>query len=371
MRLTRLGFILAGAWLAAGAGVLAAQQVPVPDLIAADDPRIVLLGRVDRAVSAAPRFGYPGTGWTLRFQGTDLAFDVESDKDTAALTLVLDDKQLAPAILNKGMNRVPVLVPATTWNSSGVTHRLEVIKRTETWQGIVTLRGVSLGTATLLSPPQLPARKLMFVGDSVTCGSGVNNNATCKNPRTDPATDIYDSYGMLLARRFDAQVQLVCYGGRGLERDYKGHGEAEGVLNAPLFLDLAIPADAARDRAAWNFKSFTPEGIVVSLGTNDFSLESTKPLDGTLWVTEYVMFLKRLRAEYPQANIFATEGAIVTDPLLRKYIQEAVNKVHDKKIVWAEARHYPGNGCDGHPSREQHVHMADDLEVEMRGPLGW
>jgi lysophospholipase L1-like esterase len=344
---------------------------PMGDSTPPSDPRIVFVGRVDRTDPAAPRFGYPGTGWAIRFQGPSLMVRVESSSGTSALTLVLDGKQLPVAILENGANRVAIAVPATTWESSGVVHTLDVVKRTETWQGVVTFRGLAMGTSTLLSAPRLPERKLMFLGDSVTCGTGVNYNATCKNAVTDPSSDAYDSYGMLLGRRLDAQSQLVCYGGRGLERDYKGNGVAEGTLNAPQFLDLAVATDDPKGRVAWDTKSYVPDGIVVSLGTNDFSLEATKPLDEAVWVGEYVALLKRLRGEYPQAVILGTEGAIVTNPLLRKYIQEAVAQVHDPKIFWAESKHYPGNGCDGHPSREQHVHMAEDFEGVLREKLGW
>ena len=364
-------------WIGIGAGVaVAGQQTakdapPVSLSTLPSDPRIVYVGRVDRTDPAAPRFGYPGTGWTVRFQGPSLVMGVDSTSGTSALTLVLDGKQLPVAILENGANRVAVEVPATTWDSSSVVHTLDVVKRTETWQGVVTFRGLAMGTSTLLSAPRLPERKLMFLGDSVTCGTGINNNATCKNPVTDPSSDVYDSYGMLLGRRLDAQSELVCAGGKGLERDYKGHGIADGTLNAPQFLDLAVATDDPKGRVAWDTKSYLPDGIVVSLGTNDFSLEATKPLDEATWVGEYVALLKRLRAEYPQAVIFGTEGAIVTNPLLRKYIQEAVAKVNDPKIFWAESKHYPGNGCDGHPSREQHAHMAEDFQDVLREKLGW
>jgi lysophospholipase L1-like esterase len=335
------------------------------------DPRIAYVGRVDQTDPSAPRFGYPGTGWTLRFLGASLILGVESNSGTSALTLVLDGKQLPPAILENGTNRVVISVPTATWDSSGVSHTLEVDKRTETWQGVITFRGLAMGTSTLLGAPRLPQRKLMFLGDSVTCGVGVNNDATCTNPVTDPSIDAHDSYGMLLGRKLDAQSQLVCYGGRGLERDYKGNGVAEGTMNAPQFLDLAVATDDPKGRVAWDAKSYVPDGIVVSLGTNDFSLEATEPLDEAVWVAEYVALLKRLRAEYPQAVLLGTEGAIVTNPLLRKYIQEAVAKVHDPKTFWVESKHYSGNGCNGHPTRQQHVHMAEDFQDVLREKLGW
>jgi lysophospholipase L1-like esterase len=349
---------------------LPAQTVPASqsqNVIGVDDSRVVLLGQIDIGNPKRPRLGYPGTGLMLRFQGASLRLQLSSDSETSALTVVVDHGAPALMMLHKGEQSIVL--------ASGLDagpHIVEVYKRIETWQGIVTLIGVEIpADGTLLAPPPLPARKLMFIGDSVTCGAGVDNNPTCTESPSHPISDAYRSYGMLLGRRLDAETHLVCYGGRGLDRDYRGLGIADNVLNAPQFLDMSIPSDETANRSPWDYRRWTPDGIVVSLGTNDFNLQKDKPLDEETWVGDYVRFLKTVRSEYPQAAILVTEGAIVTDPLLRRYIQEAVDRTKDPRIQWAQAEHYPGNGCNAHPDAPQHLRMADDLEPMLRHALGW
>ena len=223
----------------------------------------------------------------------------------------------------------------------------------------------------LLTAAPLPQRKLLFVGDSVTCGAGVDNNPQCKEDPMHPANDAYHSFGMELGRRLDAQVQLVCYGGRGVTRDYRGLGIADGVLNAPEFLDLSIATDDPELRSEWKSQGWTPDAVLVSLGTNDFNLQATKPLDGEPFVHAWIALLNQIAEQHPEAKIFATEGAIVTDPLLRQYIRTAVDAVHQQRVQWLQATHYPGNGCNAHPTREQHLHMADDIEPVLRERLHW
>lgn len=333
----------------------------------ADDPRLQLLGQIDQGNPKHPRLGYPGTGLRLRFQGSSLSLHLSTDSDKSALTVVIDHGDPALQLLQKG-DQTLVL----TRGLEQAPHTAEVYKRTETWQRIVTLLGIELPQeGTLLSASPLPTRKLMFVGDSVTCGSGVENNSTCTSDPEHPASDAYHSYGMELGRRLDAQTHLVCYGGRGLDRDYRGLGVADNVLNAPQFLDLSIPADDAANRAQWDSSKWIPDGIVVSLGTNDFNLQKTRPLDGEAFVRDYARFLMTLRSHHPNAFILVTEGAIVTDPLLRRYIQDAVSRTNDARIQWVKANHYPGNGCDGHPTRAQHQQIADDLEPVLRKTLVW
>ena len=335
--------------------------------ITVDDPRIQLLGQIDQSDPKHPRFAYPGTGLRLRFQGSSLSLHLSADSDKSALTVVIDHGDPALQLLQKGDQTV-ILARGLEQGP----HTAEVYKRTETWQGIVSLLGIELPQeGALLSALPLPARKLMFVGDSVTCGAGVENNSTCTSDPAHPASDAYHSYGMELGRRLDAQTHLVCYGGRGLDRDYGGFGVADNILNAPQFIDLSIPADDAANRAPWDSRKWVPDGIVVSLGTNDFNLQKTRPLDGDTFVGDYARFLMTLRSHYPNASIFVTEGAIVIDPLLRRYVQDAINRTNDARIQWVKANHYPGNGCDAHPTRVQHQQIADDLEPVLRKSLAW
>lgn len=353
-------------------GIVASQaQNAVPTssatAIGMDDARIVLLGQIDTGNPKSPRLGYPGTRIVVRFKGSSLALFLSCDSEKSALTVVVDHGAPTLQLLQKGEQKI---VLASTLNAG--RHTVEVYKRTETWQGIVTLRSVELPVdGALLPAAVLPARKLMFIGDSVTCGAGVDNNPTCTESLTHPITDAYHSYGMELGRRLDAQTHLVCYGGRGLDRDYRGLSIVDNVLNAPQFLDLSIASDEVGIRSSWDFRRWTPDGIVISLGTNDFNLQETKPLNEGIWVGDFARFLQTVRSEYPQAAIQVTEGAIVTDPLLRRYIQEAVAYVHDPRIQWVQAEHYPGNGCNPHPDALQHLRMADDLEPMLRRALGW
>jgi hypothetical protein len=61
----------------------------------------------------------------------------------------------------------------------------------------------------------------------------------------------------------------------------------------------------------------------------------------------------------------------VTDPLLRLMLQKAVAQSADPLASYVPSQHYPGNGCDGHPTAAQHLQMTDDFETILRAQLGW
>lgn len=344
-----------------------ASQAAAPPQVPMNDPHLRLVGRYDDRDPQHPRLAYPATGLEFRCMCTSATLQLDADTGNSALTVVIDDEAPQLKLLAKGDNSVEIAMPIDNG-----PHMVEVYKRTETWQGIVRLDALTLSAGgELLDLPPLPVRKLMFVGDSVTCGVGIGNNAQCTHDPNLPDINAYESYGMLLGRRLDAETQLVCYGGRGIERDYRGLGIADNVLNAPDFLPLAIPSDKPQGRVPWDAARFQPDAIFVSLGTNDMNLEKTKPLDENRWVSEYVAFLHQVRAAYPHSVVFVTEGAIVTDPLLARMVQRAAAESLDSRVIYTPSRHYPGNGCNGHPTFIQHRHMADDFEPVLRQTLHW
>jgi lysophospholipase L1-like esterase len=336
--------------------------------LAVENPSIHILGRYQALPNHDIRLGYPGTGLSFRFSGTSLGLTLTANSNSSALTVVIDHGEPAMVLVAKGAQTLKLAD-----NLAAGPHTAEIYKRTETFQGILDFTNLQLAAGgELLSPAPLPVRKLLFVGDSVTCGAHVDDdNPTCTDDPLHPSSDPYHTYGMTLGRRLDAQTDLVCYIGRGLQRTYGGKTATDGLLNVPQFLDLTLAMEGVTKPVLWDANAYQPDGIVVSVGTNDFGLEKTQPLDATSWVADYVKLLRRLRAEYPAATILATEGAMVTDPRLRQYVQQAVADAHDPQIQWAKATHYPGSSCNGHPTAAQHLKMADDMEPQLRNALHW
>src|SRR5215813_8417996 len=184
------------------------------ETISPTDSRIQVIGRVDARDPAHVRMAYPGVTVRFRYTGTLTEIDLTSDaEDTYITTIIESGKPLVHRPI-EGENRIAI-------SAAGLgpgPHTVEVVKRTETWQGVLTFTGVRLGTgAELAAPLPLPTRKLLFIGDSVTCGAGVDNYPFCPS-ENNRHSNAYDAYSMLLSRRLDAQSVLVCYGGRGVVR---------------------------------------------------------------------------------------------------------------------------------------------------------
>ena len=348
------------------------------------DPRVAIMGRADVSRPDTLRFGYPGVTLRLRFEGPSIRMRVASTTPNSRIGVIVD--RGSPRVV-----RVPKLETevALVEGLTAGPHTIDVVHRTETWEGIVTVHGFVLPPGgRLLEPSPWPQRRMLFIGDSVTCGEAIDREEVPEGTippgadappacKKDPpaSSNAYLSYGMLLGRSLSAQVHLVCYGGRGLIRDWRGNGK---VANAPQFFDLAIVDPPAR--SPWNHAAYVPDVVVVSLGTNDFNLDLGAFPEREQYVSAYVTFARAIRARYPAAHLLLTEGAIVsdeTDPerpqktVLREYIAETARRLADARVHVVEATRYPGDACNPHPTRDQHAAMAHDLEPVIRQALGW
>lgn len=341
-------------------------------VLPATDARVAIMGRVAVGDRGAARIGYPGVTLRVRFEAPSLSMRAATTTAATRIAVAVDGGARRVVRLARGESTVVLAdgLPAGP-------HTIEVVHRTETWQGIMTVRNFELGPGgRWLAPPEALRRRLLFIGDSVTCGEATDRRADCADKHDAAATsDGGLSYGMLLGRALDAQVHLVCYGGRGLVRDWRGK---HNVLNGPALFDAALPVDGRP--IAWDHAAFTPDAVIVSLGTNDFNLALGAFPERHSFVAAYANFVRAIRARHHAAHVFLTEGAIVNDDkdparpqktVLRAYIADTVRGVRDPRVHAFASRHYPGDACNEHPTGADHEAMARDLEPLLKAALGW
>lgn len=341
---------------AASAAFFVVGQACAVETVAATDTRVTWMGRTVPDGGTAS-FAYPGVSAFLRFDGRKLVLDVASTGKKSWLDVIVDGRVRA-VHLARGRSSV-VLVDG----KAAAPRTVQVLHRSETWQGTVTVRGFTTD-GVFAAPPALPARRLMFLGDSVTCGEALDRTPPGKkdpvwwNPRL--------SYGMLAGQALQAQVHLVCHGGRGLVRSWNGKTDE---FNLERLYQLAI-ADPARP-VPWDQRRYAPDLIVSAIGTNDFT-PGIPARDA--YVNEYVALVQALLRDHPQARVVLTEGAILDGEkkaALRGYIDETIRRVGDARVGSVVSNHYPGDAADAHPTRAQHAQMAADLVPQLRTVMGW
>jgi lysophospholipase L1-like esterase len=261
----------------------------------------------------------------------------------------------------------------TTMNTlaSGLTpgpHDLELSRRTEASFGAVELGGFTVTGGAIVPTPFPYARRIELVGDSITCGYG--DEGVGPNCSFSAATeDEYLAYGALTARALDAAHVSVSWSGKGMYRNNDGTTTA----TMPALYDLTLPTDTT---STWDISKYTPDVVVIDLGTNDFA----KGDPGQPFVSAYVAFAAKLRGYYPNAFIVCALGPMLGNPNLttaRGYIQSAVatrTAAGDSRISFVELTPQDGSlgyGCDYHPTLATQQQMSTTIVAAIRTLTGW
>jgi lysophospholipase L1-like esterase len=344
--------------------------------IKASDPNIQYIGRIDHSTPDNVSFSFPGVSIKATFNGSSInAILKENGQGDATTTnyfyVIIDDG--TPV-------KIPLSRSQTIYKlASGLdngAHTVELIKLTESQVGKVEFLGFQLETGkTLLTPNALPSRKIEFIGNSIACGYG--NEVSIQDPSNRPGgfTSVnennYNAWGYITARNLNAQYSCIAYSGRGLYMNNDG----STTNTMPLVYDRVFPDDATPQ---WDNTKYTPDVIVINLGTNDFYAEATlgasKTVDSTLFVNTYISFIEKLRGYYPNATIICAVGVMVNDwyptgakhwTRIQRYttaVKNYMNANGDPNVHYFKMEPQTAPyGEDWHPSAQTHLTMATSL----------
>lgn len=315
------------------------------------------IGRFD----AMDRFQWPGTEVRTRFAGTEISIEL-SETGPNYFEVTLDGAKLTPLHTQSGRHTYPL--------ASGLAdgeHDLRVARRTEGFFGVTTFHGFP--SATLVETPR-PARFIELIGDSITCGYGVlGTAATCDFSADTEAETL--AWATLAADALDAAHASIAYSGLGMYRNNGG----DMTNTIPMRYDRALVESAT---PAWDW-SYTPDVIVINLGTNDFAQGDP----GMPYVTAYVAFVEMLVTRFPSAKILMATSPMLGDGFpagqmhrtkARAYLDMAAAMIADPDVSVveiAEQRASDGYGCDYHPNVTTQQIMATAITADIRRVTGW
>jgi hypothetical protein len=334
-------------------------------IINADNPNIQYVGRFDFTNPRNVVFDWPGVFIYAEFEGTSCAMRLKDGKNFYAITI--DGRE--PFVLKTDTT---ITIPLASGLSGTAIHTVLIQKRTEAFVGTGEFMGFVLDKGKKLVPPDpRPERRIEYIGNSITCGYGVEGaNANCNfSPETENAAL---SYAALTSIALNADYSMVAYSGRGVVRNY-GDANKTSPDPMPSLYDRTCCFNAG---LKWNFSGWIPQAVVINLGTNDFS---TQPYpDKQVFQNAYIDLISRVENQYPGVKIFCVCGPMIGEPCLG-YIQGVVEKrnseyndpnVHFIKINQSIMTTADW-GCDWHPNKIGQDKIADVIVPVIKNELGW
>ncbi len=340
-----------------------------PKLTKPNDPNIQYLGRVDISNRDQARFSQSGTGFRIRFEGKTCRIHLGNESATNLknyYTLIIDNQH--PEVIST--SKKDSVFELQFDNIS--THTVSITKRTENFVGIGLLNGIEI-EKTLLPLP-VSKRKMEFIGNSITCGYG-NEGANANCHFTPETENNYLSYGAITARNLQAEYLAVAFSGIGIVQNY----ELNNHETMPIIYDRIIPQIP---NLKWDFNRYSPDIVVINLGTNDFAHHNPDP---ALFMKTYSEFVTRIRKNYPNSHLFCIEGCMTNDSwpekskamsTLQSYINQVVANMKSKGDTKIESFFFSrmqesDAGCDWHPNIKKHQQMAEELSTFIRSKTDW
>jgi lysophospholipase L1-like esterase len=343
--------------------VMYAQELaPLPQEIPPTDKRLHYIARLDPRDPAGPRFDWSGSSVFARFEGTAISAKLASS-GRDRLQVVVDGVPTEVIPLTIEPRRY-----ALAKDLALGSHTVALYKRTEPIVGTVQFFGFQLEAgAKLLAAPRL-ARRLEFIGDSITAGYG-NEAANPHEPFTPGTENHYLTWNAIAARALEAESLAIAISGSRLT-------ETPKLEAMPAFYRRTLFADKTH---AWNFRlTPPPDAVVINLGTNDYFQGA---LDEKAWTAAYDALLDFVRGNYPQAHVWLTIGPMIEPgpklDAMRLWNAAIVTRRTAAGDVRIHALEFPpqkledGLGADAHPSVKTHAKMAEQLIAELKRVLGW
>ncbi|MBE5804315.1 MAG: GDSL family lipase [Clostridiales bacterium] len=326
----------------------------------------------------------------LCFSGTGAEFTAECTQ--LSITMAGDSAVSAPAnrtrlaIEVNGLRVVDDMLDAAektyaVWESDAPQNlTVRIIKLSETAMSTCAIKAITTDAASI-QPTPARSRRIEFIGDSITCGYGADDEVA-EHSFTTATENVTHSYAYKTAQALDADYSMVSISGYGIISGYTGTGESKVTAQLlptyyeKLGFSYAWYQGQTPANVAWDFAAYTPDLIVVNLGTNDDSYTRDDPERQEDYRAQYTEFLKVIRHNNPEARILCTLG-IMGDrlyPQVEKAVAAYSGETGDTNISCMKfdvQLFSDGYSADWHPSQKTHTKAADKLTRHITQLMGW
>lgn len=306
--------------------------------------------------------GYSASFIEFLFRGKRLEAELISDGYTSEehmrswLAVFYNDEDLPYRRIEvtKGTNKALIFEAETE-----KTVKLRLMKYTEAPFSSLGIAGLSYDGEILPYKREDKPLFIEFIGDSITCGYGIEaENELC--PFQTDTQNPWEAYACKTARKLNAEFSLVSWSGNGIISHYVDPSVNERRLEHGLMPDIYPYSDfdlyrrkGMNPSPVWEYTR-EPDIIVINLGTNDASYTRKISERNVLFLQEYKKFLLQIRKKHPEAKLLCVYGMM--NPDLNEEIVQAckeLSKQGEKKLWTVEMPLHTakdGMGADYHPS---------------------
>lgn len=252
---------------------------------------------------------------------------------------------------------------------------VKVMKYSEAAFAYAGLKNVEIDGKLLKTKDCSKAPKIEFIGDSITCGYGIEgkwnvDSFSTKTERPDLA------YAYKTAKKLGAQYSLVSWSGIGLTSTYIDESVSDPDNFWTMdrlwpYTDRKLSLTLKKEPEVWDESAFSPDVVVINIGTNDKSWTRGDSGKTKVYVSAYRSLIEAVHRRSPEAKICCCLGIMGQE--LCQAIEQAVGifkvdfpSVKIKTVTFDVQDEADGIGADWHPSAVTHEKAATLLARELK-----
>lgn len=346
-----------------------------------DEEYVKVLGRADFTENTLWMV-HSGSGAEFTFTGTEATVTMQCDStimgsrdNQARIAIFVNGECVVDEMIDKMDETFTVFKSETPQECT-----IRIVKLSEAAMSTVGIKTLEVECIGDIQPTPGKEHLIEFIGDSITCGYGVEDED--KNHHFSTKTEnVMKTYAYKTAEALDADYSMVSFSGYGIVSGSTGDGQKHPEQVLSLYyekLGFSYGAYVGKYAAdvAWDFNKRQPDLIVINLGTNDETYTKTDAAKRDEYVAGYVEFLKMVRKNNPDATILCTLG-IMGDglyPSLEKAVEQYSTESGDTNVHTMKFDvQSPADGlaADWHPTEATHTKAADKLAAEIKEVMGW
>ncbi|MCM1569816.1 MAG: GDSL-type esterase/lipase family protein [Roseburia sp.] len=262
------------------------------------------------------------------------------------------------------------------------TITVRLLKLSECAMSLCGIQDILTDESGRLSPTPTKARRIEIIGDSITCGYGIDDE-NFEHHFSTSTEDVTKAYAYKTARALDADYSLFSISGYGI---ISGYTDDASVKHDDQRIPDYYPSSGfSRDtltnglkpeQIPWDFNRFRPDIVVINLGTNDDSYCGEEPKKQQEFARAYERFLHMVRNNNPQAAILCVLGVMGSRlyPLICEACEHFKASTGEQRLycqILPEQDGKVGYVADYHPLECFHDDAAAVLVREIKKIMKW
>lgn len=311
------------------------------------------------------------SGVEFAFRGTaaDITLTSNCKTSKARAAFYVNGEMVKDTMLNNAEETFRVFESAEPQNCI-----ISVVKLSEAAYSNIGVKSINVTSEYGIIPTPARKHKIEFIGDSITCGYGVD------------AADQYEAfattnengektYAALIGKHFKADYNVISWSGIGVYSSYTESSKPNQSFLLPPIYGKTAPNELSNDM--WDFTQWQPDLVVINLGTNDNTWTKGIQERADLFGAAYYEFIEQVREANPNAYIICSLGVMGSRllPEIKEQVALYSANTGDYRITTFEFDYRDGVndgfGAGFHPSAVTHQKMADKIIPFIEQIMGW